>query len=202
MTSYKEQLKSVLKKDKVLKKIVENTELVSLKEDDSDLYLSMVESILSQQLSSKAAATIIGRFKALFPENYPNAELIIGTDTEILRSAGLSGQKAGYLKSLATFHLENGISFEKLKNMSDEEIINYLLPIKGVGRWTVEMMLIFTLQRPDVFPVDDLVIRQKMIKAYVLTETGKELYKKLHEIASVWSPHRSLVSRFLWKCQL
>jgi DNA-3-methyladenine glycosylase II len=86
--------------------------------------------------------------------------------------------------------------------MSDDEIIDYLLPIKGVGKWTVEMMLIFTLQRPDVFPVDDLAICQKMVQLYGLTETGKNLKKKLISIAENWSPYRSIVTRAIWKYKI
>ena len=93
------------------------------------------------------------------------------------------------------------MDYAHLDTLTDDEIVDYLIPIKGVGRWTVEMLLMFVMNRPDVFPVDDLVIRQKMVKAYQLTETGRPLYKQLHEIAEHWRPHRTMACRYLWRWQ-
>ncbi|MGA0557991.1 DNA-3-methyladenine glycosylase family protein [Larkinella sp. VNQ87] len=163
------------------------------------VYLALLESIVSQQISVKAADSIFTRFLALFADGYPHPDQLLAKTPEVLRSAGLSGQKARYLQSVAEFALQNPMTSDFLETMTDEEIIQYLLPIKGVGRWTVEMLLLFVLNRPDVFPVDDLVIRQKMVNAYGLTETGRALYKRLHAIAEAWRPHRSLASRYLWR---
>lgn len=165
-----------------------------------DVYLALLESIVSQQISVKAADAIFTRFRNLFPDNYPEATALVAKTTDELRSAGLSFQKIKYLQSVAEFSLANPINRAHLDTMTDEEIVQYLLPIKGVGRWTVEMMLMFVLDRPDVFPIDDLVIRQRMLLAYPEQTsglTGKALYKTLHEIADTWRPHRTTASRYL-----
>ena len=171
------------------------------------VYLALLESIVSQQISVKAADAIFARFRALFPDNYPAADALLLKTTDELRSAGLSFQKIKYLQSVAEFsQLQSdgtpALARAHLDSMTDEEIVQYLLPIKGVGRWTVEMLLMFVLDRPDVFPIDDLVIRQRMVLAYPEQTnglTGKALYKVLHEIASPWRPYRTTASRYLWR---
>jgi DNA-3-methyladenine glycosylase II len=163
-----------------------------------DLYLSLLESIVSQQLSVKAADTIWGRFLALFPAGYPDPGQLLATAPEILRGAGLSGAKAAYLQNVAQFALTSGLGHAQISPLSDQELIQYLTQIKGVGKWTVEMQLIFALGHPDVFSVDDLAIRQVMVKCYGLTETGKPLYHTLHQIAEHWRPYRSWACRYLW----
>ena len=167
-----------------------------------DVYLALLESIVSQQISVKAADAIFARFRALFPDNYPQADWLLQKTTEELRSAGLSAQKIKYLQSVAEFSLVHSLSRTHLDTMTDEEIVQYLVPIKGVGRWTVEMLLMFVLDRPDVFPIDDLVIRQRMLLAYPEQTqglTGRALYKVLHEIADSWRPYRTTASRYLWR---
>lgn len=167
-----------------------------------DVYLALLESIVSQQISVKAASAIFTRFRGLFLDNYPYANVLLLKTTDELRSAGLSFQKIKYLQSVAEFSLIHPIDRAHLDPMTDEEIVQYLIPIKGIGRWTVEMMLMFVLNRPDVFPIDDLVIRQRMIRAYPeKTEglTGKPLYKVLQEIANAWRPYRTEASRYLWR---
>ena len=174
---------------------------------EGDLYISLLESIVSQQISTKAADAIFARVRALFPDNYPHADALRLKTADELRSAGLSFQKIKYLQSVAEFALtESGdlppLARARLDAMTDEEIVHYLVPIKGVGRWTVEMLLMFVLNRPDVFPIDDLVIRQRMILAYPERTndlTGKALYKVLHEIAEPWRPYRTTASRYLWR---
>ena len=172
-----------------------------------DVYLALLESIVSQQISVKAADAIFARFRALFPDKYPEPNALLLKTVDELRTAGLSGQKIKYLQSVAEFSLAKSdatpaLDRAHLDPMTDEEIVQYLLPIKGVGRWTVEMMLMFVLNRPDVFPIDDLVIRQRMMLAYPDQTnglTGKALYKKLHEIADAWRPYRTTASRYLWR---
>lgn len=194
-----------LSKDSILKKIIDSTPepkvAFDYEEDPAKnrIYLALLESIVSQQISVKAAESIFTRFLALFPDGYPHPEQLVAKSAEELRSAGLSGQKSVYMQSVAAFALENPMTSTHFSTWTDEEIVQYLLPIKGVGRWTVEMLLMFVLNRPDVFPIDDLVIRQRMVKAYGLTETGRALYKRLHEIAEPWRPHRTLASRYLWR---
>ncbi len=186
-------------RDPILRAIIVSTPHFKKVDWQQDVYLALLESVVSQQISVKAADTIFGRFKGLFPDQYPSAELLLAKTEEELRSAGLSFQKIGYLKNVATFDLEKGITYQQLTSMTDDEIVAYLTPIKGVGRWTVEMLLIFVMGRPDVFPIDDLVVRQRMVRAYSVTETGKDLYKKLNEIAENWRPYRSVASRYMWR---
>jgi DNA-3-methyladenine glycosylase II len=188
-------------KDSILSTIIGSTAQFKKVDWQKDVYLALLESIVSQQISVKAADTIFARFRDLFADQYPDPQILLSKTEEELRSAGLSFQKIGYIKNVASFTLEKGISYEHLNTLTDDEIIAYLTPIKGVGRWTVEMLLMFVMSRPDVFPVDDLVIRQKMVKAYSVTEEGKLLYKKLHEIAETWRPFRTIACRYLWRWQ-
>ncbi|MFD2571987.1 DNA-3-methyladenine glycosylase family protein [Spirosoma soli] len=197
-----------LAQDPTMARIIAETPAPKIFNDYADdVYLALLESIVSQQISVKAADAIFGRFRALFPDGYPQADALLLKTTDELRSAGLSFQKIKYLQSVAEFSLaQSGATpaFDRahLDPMTDEEIVQYLLPIKGVGRWTVEMLLMFVLNRPDVFPIDDLVIRQRMVLAYPdRTEglTGRALYKVLQEIAAPWRPYRTTASRYLWR---
>lgn len=165
----------------------------------SDLYISLIRSIVSQQLSTKAADTIYGRFIGLFKDKYPHAKQVIKLKEEQLRAVGLSYQKISYIKAVATYSLTNNLSPEHIGKLSNEEIIEELSSIKGVGKWTVEMILIFGLKRLDVFPYDDLIVRNRIIKMYKLTSTGKQLKADCHDIAEQWKPYRSIASLFLWQ---
>lgn len=169
---------------------------------EDDVYLALLESIVSQQISVKAADAIFARLCGLFPDDYPKPDALLARSFDELRGAGLSGQKVKYVQSVADFSLTNRLDRPFFDPMTDEEIVQYLLPIKGVGRWTVEMLLMFVLDRPDVFPIDDLVIRQRMVLAYPDQTnglTGKALYKTLQQITDAWRPYRTTASRYLWR---
>ncbi len=168
-------------------------------ETHNDIYADLLGSIISQQLSVKAAATIESRFLDLFPERNPSPEYVITLPTEILRGVGLSGQKSNYIRNIAAYWIEKQENMKDWMTLSDEDIITELTQIKGVGKWTVQMILMFRLNRLDVFPIDDLGIRQGMVKLYGVEETGKELIKRLHEIAEPWRPYRSIACRHIWK---
>lgn len=163
-----------------------------------DVYLRLLRAIAGQQLSVKAASTIWGRFLNLFPEQYPEASLLRKMHAHRLRSAGLSYPKARYMKNIAAFSMENDLSVEYLQTLSDDEVILYLEKIKGVGQWTIEMLLMFTLERPDVFPVDDRGILNAMKKLYRLKEEGKTLRLKCLRLAERWRPYRSYACFYLW----
>lgn len=186
-----------LKSDPVMKEVIRFTGKLE-EVGHKDLFNSLLRSIVGQQLSGKAADTIWSRFIALFPRKKPTADALLAIDIELLRGAGLSYQKAGYLKNIALFSKEQTLDYRKLHMKSDEELIAYLTSIKGVGKWTVEMILIFTLNRPDVFPLDDLGIQQAMAKLFKIKKTGKELKKEMIKRSMVWSPYRSLATRHLW----
>jgi DNA-3-methyladenine glycosylase II len=163
-----------------------------------DIYFRLMRAISGQQLSVKAASTIWERFVNLFPDKYPHPTMVIAMDVELMRGAGLSYQKAGYIKAIAEFAIRNDITYEKLNELDDEDIIQYLTSIKGVGRWTVEMILMFSLGRKDVFPADDLGIINAMKKLYNLRVTGKALRLRCIRIAEKWRPYRSYACFYLW----
>lgn len=163
------------------------------------VYFDLLESIVSQQLSVKAATTIFNRFRALFPDEYPHPNLLSAIEMERLRSVGLSNQKASYLQNVAAFSLQYDLENHGWDGMRDEEIIAFLTQIKGVGKWTAQMILMFTIGRPDVFPADDLGIQQAMARLYGLDEKDKNLKQKMIEHAEPWRPYRTIACRFLWR---
>jgi len=164
-----------------------------------DVYLHLCSSIMSQQLSTKVADTIHKRFLNLYPGK-PSPRDIIDTSFERLRSIGLSGAKVNYIQNVARFAIEQGLDYKTLCKMENEQVIEYLTQIKGVGRWTVEMLMMFTLGREDVFAVDDLGIQHAMIKLYRLEKADKKkLKEKMLKISSKWSPYRSYACLHLWR---
>lgn len=194
-----------LAKDPIMAQIITETAAPKIVNDYADnVYMALLESIVSQQISVKAADAIFGRLCGLFPNQTPTPDGLLSLHFDDLRGVGLSGQKVKYVQSTSDFALTNRLDRPFFDALTDEEIVQYLLPIKGVGRWTVEMLLMFVLNRPDVFPIDDLVIRQRIVRAYPQQTdglTGKMLYKKLQEIAGVWQPYRTTACRYLWRWQ-
>ncbi|AYD49456.1 DNA-3-methyladenine glycosylase family protein [Arachidicoccus soli] len=135
--------------------------------------LRLMAGIMSQQLNSRVAEVIYNRFLLLFDGKEPSAQQVLSTNFEILRGIGLSNAKVNYLHNVALFCIENNITDKQLKALSNEEIIHLLTQIKGVGRWTVEMLLMFTLGREDVFATDDLAIQNAMAHLYKLDNVGE-----------------------------
>lgn len=163
------------------------------------VYEKLLTSIISQQLSTKVASVIRERFLGLFAEGYPAREQLLSMDLETLRSVGLSRQKATYMLNVAEFFEKEKIDERQWAKMGDEEIIGYLTKIKGVGRWTVQMNLMFNLNRPDVFPVDDLGIQNAMIALYGIEGTKREVKQKMKTVAEPWRPFRTYASWYLWR---
>lgn len=171
--------------------------LPSIQPAEPSLYFShLVESILSQQLSVKASDTIIAHAKKLVNDSW-EPKAVLSIDHETWRSAGLSNNKAKYLTYLAEFWETQSIQPEEYAQLDNEALIQHLVQVKGIGRWTVEMFLIFCLGRPDVFSAGDLGLRNAVTKAYGLTThlTPNELT----ELSKPWSPNKSLAARILWK---
>ncbi|HHM21600.1 MAG TPA: DNA-3-methyladenine glycosylase 2 family protein [Bacteroidetes bacterium] len=187
-----------LSKDPVLKKLLQTHPPPDFRQS-AGLFPDLLRSIVGQQLSGKAAETIHRRFLNLFDDRPPTAETLLTLDTDTLRSAGLSRQKASYLQNVADFFLREKIEHSNLTNMDDETIIQYLTQIKGVGRWTVEMILMFSLNRPDILPLDDLGIQKGMARLYQIEEKGKALKNKMTETAAPWRPYRSYACWYLWQ---
>ncbi|MDU0372409.1 DNA-3-methyladenine glycosylase family protein [Hymenobacter endophyticus] len=165
-----------------------------------DLYLALLRAIVSQQISTKAAAAIWRKVQALFPpDGYPEpAALLLLTD-EDLRAAGISRQKAGYLRAIADFAQRDQLDHAHLSQLSADEFTRHLTQIKGVGRWTAQMLQMFALDQPDVFPEGDLGIQNAMRRHYGLEETGRALLKRMTELAEPWRPYRTLASKYLWQ---
>ncbi len=187
-----------LQKDKKLAKIL-GTEIHELKLH-KNIPLRLMASIMSQQLSTKVAQVIYRRFLELYNSKEPKPQQVLDTPFEKLRGIGLSNAKVSYVQNVAQFCMEHKIIDKKLLRMSNEEIIELLTQIKGVGRWTVEMLLMFTLGREDVFAVDDLGIQQAIVKTYKLDDSNKKaLREKMIKISEKWKPYRTYACLHLWK---
>jgi DNA-3-methyladenine glycosylase II len=188
--------KLLQKVDPVLAALIDKIKLKERK-PHKRYFESLCVAIINQQLSGKAAATIEKRFKSLFPgDRFPSARQVLKKSDDKLRTAGLSFQKISYIKSLAKLVDINKINFSKFKNLSDEEIIEILTRVKGIGRWTAEMFLMFCLNRPDVFSHGDLGLKNAIKKWYKLD--AKTHAKKYHRLVESWSPHRTTAARYLW----
>lgn len=188
-----------LSKDKKFKKLVENGTAHQLKKR-KNICIYLCASIMSQQLSTKVADVIYKRFIALYDGKEPTPQQILATPSETLRSIGLSNAKVSYVKNVAQFDIEFGMDAKKLGKMSNEEVIEYLVVIKGVGRWTVEMLLMFALGREDVFAIDDLGVQNAMIALYKLDKTDKKKLKEdMLRLSKKWSPYRTYACLHLWR---
>jgi DNA-3-methyladenine glycosylase II len=160
-------------------------------------YGALVRTIVGQQLSTKAARTIYSRVVALFEEQPPQPEHILAADENSLRAAGLSRPKVLYLKDLASRVVGGDLDLEALHHASDEQVIDRITAVKGLGRWSADMFMMFHLARPDVLPVGDLGVRRSVEQSYGLPELPDA--KTLREIAEPWRPERTLASLYLWR---
>jgi DNA-3-methyladenine glycosylase II len=186
----------VLEKDIILKDILHLPVTIPYYDGDVNTYL--YSSIISQQLSTKAAKSIYNRFLNHFSGEHPKPEQLLNTEHEVLRSIGLSNSKAKYLHNVAEYFQENNITHESWAKKEDDEIITALTSIKGVGIWTVQMVLMFCLARKDVFPIGDLGVRQSIIELYNVKGDKKQINERLLKIAATWKPYRSIASLYLW----
>ena len=184
-----------LRKDPILGKIIDNVGDYSLKRRNHH-FAVLVESIISQQLATKAAEAIFRRFTKLYPK-FPTATQILATRKSKLRKTGISGMKIDYLKDLARNIEEGKLKIKSLPKMSDEQVIEQLTQIKGIGRWTAEMFLIFSLGRQDVLPVHDLGLRKGVQFAFSLSQLPKP--KEVEKLGERWKPYRSIATWYLWK---
>jgi len=161
----------------------------------ADPFKALARAIVGQQLSAKAAATIFSRFEALF-EAFPTPAQVLAVPEDRLRSVGLSSQKLGYLRDLCRRIVEGELPLDVFDRMDDEAVIGNLMQVKGIGRWTAEMFLIFRLQRPDVLPVGDLGIARAVQRAYKLRKAPSP--DRLTRIGEAWRPYRSVACWYLW----
>lgn len=194
--------KRILKKAKMhLARDVVMEKLIKIHKDpewqeESDLFKDIVESIISQQLSVKAAHTITQRFVSLWPEKkFPDPHDILSQDDHEIRQKGISYSKVSYIKGLAQAVSSREIDLDSLHDLSDLEVKKKLTNLKGIGDWTAEMIMIFSLKRPDVFSMGDIGLRNAVSRLYGVDRDG---FAKIEEISLVWKPYRSIASRYLW----
>jgi DNA-3-methyladenine glycosylase II len=187
-----------LKKDKKFAPLLAQANHAIKKRKNTPVRL--MASIISQQLSTKVAAIIFGRFIVLFDGKEPSCEQVLECTNDQLRSIGLSQSKVHYIQNVAQFFLEHQITDKQLYKMEPDAIIDLLTQIKGVGKWTVQMLMLFSLGQEDVFAVDDLGIQQAMIRLYKIKyDTKKELHTKMLTISNKWTPYRSYACLHLWQ---
>ena len=160
------------------------------------IFGEIIETILGQQLSGKAANTIIRRFKDIYGGTLPKPKELLETPDKKIRACGTSWSKVSYIKNVANVVVSKELDLKKLPQLSDEETREELLKIKGVGNWTAEMMLMFTLHRPDIFSTGDAGLQNAMYKLY---KVEKGDFKKMEKIAEKWRLYRSLACRYLWR---
>jgi DNA-3-methyladenine glycosylase II len=162
-----------------------------------DPWAVLLRAVVGQQLSAKAAATIFARLVEPYRDGMPTPDELLATDEKDLRGAGLSGRKVEYVRDLARHVADGELELDALATMSDEEVIEEITAVRGFGRWTAEMFLIFHLGRPDVLPVGDLGIRRAVQRAYGLDELPDP--DELERIAEPWRPQRTLACLYLWE---
>jgi DNA-3-methyladenine glycosylase II len=188
-----------LREDQVMARLIDRVGPVKLRPRRLPPFEALTHAIIHQQLSGKAAGTILGRFRALFGgDGFPSPEAVLRASPEKLRSAGLSRPKASYVLGIAQKAVDGHIpTLHECERMTDEEILAQLIQIKGIGRWTAEMLLIFNLGRPDVLPVDDLGVRKGFQFAY-----GKRKLPEPEQLARYgvrWAPYRTTAAWYLWR---
>jgi DNA-3-methyladenine glycosylase II len=196
---YEKARRFLMRKDPILGAAIKKIGACGMADRQRKDHLSaLVSAIVSQQLSTKAAATIFGRFVALFPDNHiPDAAAIAAQTDAALRGVGLSGQKVGYMRDLSARLMDGRLNLDELDSLPDEEVIQRLVAVKGFGRWTAEMFLMFRLHRPDVLPAGDLGIVVAIQRLYRLRKRPEP--KRVLKIGEAWRPYRSVASWYLWQ---
>jgi DNA-3-methyladenine glycosylase II len=188
-----------LSKDKKLFKIIAAQKPIKISKRNN-VHLHLCNSIMSQQLSTKVANVFQQRFLQIYNGKTPSPEQVVRTPFEMLRGIGLSNAKANYIQNVCAFFVSEKITDRYLHKMSDEELVTYLTQIKGVGKWTVEMLMMFTFGREDVFAKNDLGIQQAMCALYKIDGSNKKsMQDKMFTVAKKWSPYRTYACRYLWQ---
>lgn len=203
--SHRAAVRHLKRIDPVMRRIIERVGPCRLSDRvHTNRLRALVTAIIAQQISWAAARTVEARFCALYGcdstnlrSKYPRAEQILATPAPRLRAAGLSRQKVRYIRDIAARASNGALPLARLGRMRDEAVIECLTAVKGIGRWTAEMFLIFSLGHPDVLPVDDLGVQHAMRVAYGLRKMPSE--KKMFEIGEPWRPYRSVATWYLWR---
>ncbi len=184
------------KNDPVLARVIRRTGPLKFQLDDGH-YESLVGAIIFQQLAGAAARAILNRFKNLYNGRIPSPKRFLATPESKLRPAGLSPQKVSYIRDLCQRIVNGSLDLNRLSDEPDEEVVRQLDAVKGIGRWTAEMSLIFVLGRADVLPVDDLGLRKAAKRVYRLRSLPSK--EKFERLAKAWRPYRSMATLYLWR---
>lgn len=191
-------IKHLQKNDQGLGSIIAAMPPLLVRSRGNNYFKALIESIISQQLSVKASDTIFLRFKKLFPgKHFPKPAEVLRAPEQQMRAAGLSGSKVLYIRELAMAIETKQLKLRRLSILDNEDVISELTKIKGIGRWTAEMFLMFTLGRPDVFSHGDLGLRNAVKQLYKFKQPPTQ--QQIEKIVAKWSPHKTLASRYLWK---
>ncbi len=180
----------------VITKFGSDADTIELRQSD-DYFSDLCEAIVNQQLSEKAGRTIYNRFLALVPDRHPTYEKVLNIADDDLRSVGMSWSKVRYIKSLASSVQQNRIAFETIHTMDDESVIAELTKLHGIGRWSAEMFLMFSLGRPDIFSYGDAGLRRAIAMIYTVKTPLKDTHIK--KVITPWSPYKTYACRILWK---
>jgi DNA-3-methyladenine glycosylase II len=194
---YARARRTLMRRDPVMRELIRQHGACGLADNQhTDPYKALVHSIMSQQLSTKAAATIARRFNELFGGTFPTPQQVLAMPEEKLRSVGLSGMKVSFVRDLARRIDDGSLRLDALDAMTDEEVVDALTEVKGIGRWTAEMFLMFRLHRPDVLPVGDLGIVNAIKKQYRLRKVPTP--QRMMQLGESWRPYRSIACWYLW----
>jgi len=198
MVNHSASVRYLKRIDPVLARIIETVGPCRMQlRTEGTHFEALVRSIVYQQLSGKAAGTILRRFNALYPNDTPTPELVLATSDETMRSVGMSRQKIGYLRDLASKVLSGELPLDHVHDLSDDDLIDHLVQVKGIGRWTAQMFLMFRLGRRDVLPELDLGIQNAIKRAY--RKRKRPTPKDVKKIGAKWSPHSSVACWYLWR---
>ena len=189
-------LKHLSLRDPALAGVIKSVGKYSI-EQRPEPFRSLVEAIIYQQLAGRAADTIYGRFLKIYRGRFPSPSRILETNDREFQAAGLSRQKIRYIRDLAAHVTDGRLKLNLIAGLEDDQVVEQLLQVKGIGKWTADMFLIFCLGRPDVLPVGDLGLRRAMMVTYRLAELP--LPAKMQEIASAWKPYSSVATWYMWK---
>jgi 3-methyladenine DNA glycosylase/8-oxoguanine DNA glycosylase len=198
MANYRASVSHLKRVDPVLARVIDAVGPCRIQlRTDGTHFQALTRSIIYQQLSGKAASTILARFNALFPLNAPTPELVLTMRDEQLRAVGLSRQKIGYIRDLSSKVSSGELPLDAVEAMTDDDLIAHLVQVKGIGRWTAQMFLLFRLGRRDVLPELDLGIQNAVRRAYRLRK--RPTPKRLKSLGAKWSPHSSVAAWYLWR---
>ena len=198
MVNYRSSVRYLKRTDPVLARVIERVGPCRIQlRNEGTHFQALARAIVFQQLSGKAAGTIFSRFNALYPGAEPHPELVLASSDEQLRAVGLSRQKIGYLRDLSSKVSTGALPLDSVEHMTDDDLIAHLVQVKGIGRWTAQMFLMFRLGRPDVLPELDLGIQNAIRRAYRMRK--RPTPKQVKRVGAKWSPHSTVACWYLWR---